>query len=726
MAGSERRDGAGPPPAGRSDWWTAQWRRWCASRQLDVAYGATVAAVVAYLFGLLLVVLFVLRHTEPAMTTVDILFLAVSTITQAGMLPLMFINVSTWGHVVLFAALALSSAFLINTLAPTVVAEVRLRQLARAQALREGTAPGAALRLRVLPADAAWSQCQPAQSWDAAVATARDWIDALWALRYAYFAYYVAVQGVFLVVFTIVLSTSPALLLELDRTENTVMGWSTTQTLSAFHQVPFITDTNLIATSTNGLGTAAVLVPTALLVLAGNMLAPAALHVLLSALARRRRREVRRLNVFRLALDRAALLSPHVLPRPHVYVLLALVALGIGVHAIAVLAVGGGIDAVWAPNAGPYDAPPSAAQRVFAAAFSAVGIRTAGLTALFVPALPLLGQLIYVCSMFVGAGAVAAVRRLPPGALGSTGRSSGESATPTAKPLTANAPNPAPPVTATTSASSLVLAVDAPAVDAATQYSPLPLASPDAADWDLAELPLSAATAPPPPPPWAGSAAASPQPPSPPGQSAVSGKASPTPAASVVQQVASFGTSSELAAAAVPAATPPPRTSKRQRACQALQAAAGTVWTVSSAVLHNCFRDIGWLALALLLMVMFEQNAALTAADALVESNSVGLRAPPTATPSAADGGPATYNDLLVRLLFDLTSAYGLIGLSLASAAYAAAGVIGPGVVTWSAGTKVVLMAVMVLGRIRTFPPAPLLLAEPAAASGDTERRASA
>ena len=157
------------------------------------------------------------------------------------------------------------------------------------------------------------------------------------------------------------------------------------------------------------------------------------------------------------------------------------------------------------------------------------------------------------------------------------------------------------------------------------------------------------------------------------------------------------------------------------------------MWTVLSAVLHNCFRDIGWLALALLLMVMFEQNAALTAADALVESKSVGMRAPPmatataaTATPSAADDGPATYNDLLVRLLFDLTSAYGLIGLSLASATYAAAGVIGPGVVTWSAGTKVVLMAVMVLGRVRTFPPAPLLLAEPVASNDNTEHRASA
>ena len=109
MAGNEGGEGAGPPPAVRSGWWTTQWRRWCVSRQLDVAYGATVVAVVSYLFGLLLVVIFVLRHTEPAMTTVDILFLAVSTITQAGMLPLMFINVSTWGHVVLFAALALKS-----------------------------------------------------------------------------------------------------------------------------------------------------------------------------------------------------------------------------------------------------------------------------------------------------------------------------------------------------------------------------------------------------------------------------------------------------------------------------------------------------------------------------------------------------------------------------------------------------------------------------------------
>ena len=615
----------------------------------------------------------------PALSAVDVAFVVVSASTQTGLLPVPFKDLGTPAQALVFALVIATSAFLVNHLAPTIVAELRLRQRHRAHRRepehRAGNGPHPAT------ATTTAAVARPVMP-----APLEEELAAVVQLRHVTVAYYVCVQAAFLAAFVIHAGKSPAVLTRLRQTGQSSLAWSVTQTLSAFHQVPFLLDLAPIADADGHLDVATLLL-TALFVLLGNLLAPLALYAVVAALAALARRK-RATHPFRRLLARAAAISPLLLPTPyHLLLLGALVAAGIVVHASVLLAIT--LTTTTTTAAG------SVGEQVLAAVFSATALRTAGLTAVAIPALPLVGQLFYTVSMAVGAGPLTLVVRLAR-PLASTGVGT--------RVGTVDAQR-APSESTAASLSLLVLQVrqrDGSALSAGSAGSaaaggtgsgpsatlpraltqlkrrashcslPVPFEATSLDDDDAWPLTAPVRTDSRTETPWATVAHSQQQDQQ--EQQVQLEQQHGTGGDSVgVVEDRPLGADNSNVRVPWAAALPPPATAATASA--ALGLGKRRVLAVARAAFALVLRlDVVALLLALLVMAALEQ-----------QPNGDGYGAPGSA--------------LAVRLLFLLASSYGLIGLAPGLVLGVVDGV--------SFGTKIVLMLVMLLGRLRTFPPAP-------------------
>jgi hypothetical protein len=357
----------------------------------DRVWTATVAGVGGYVAAVALAGGLALHWLEPTLPACDVAVVMISAVTQGGLLPVPFAALCTKGRAVVLVSVVATSVLLTDHLVPLAAAAVRLHRRAATRTLSDTSATNAPATNNLKEAAAALRQ-----------------------LAHTVVAYHVCVQVAAAVAFTVCAGLCPAVQAHIAANGQGVVAWSVLRAVAAYHQVPFLVDPDPVRvledTSTDTGSPArldgATLAVTAVVVLLGQVLAPVALTL---AVRWRAGALGGRCCRLRLVLRHAPQWAPWLLSGPRLVLASVLVIVAWAVHLLLLLAVGAGTGgALWAASGAT-----TARDVGLAAAFSAVAVRTAGLTAVALPALPVVGQLGYIVSMAAGAWPRTLVARLP-------------------------------------------------------------------------------------------------------------------------------------------------------------------------------------------------------------------------------------------------------------------------------------------------------------------------